>query len=108
MSQSKYYNKSIRQIVSDLELVNVLVDYHYEIESEACSTADVTSPETVEYIATVLSEYDNDKMSWNAYMRLAQSILDEIADDIIDEIRDRDNDAIESENERREAMKGEY
>lgn len=95
MSQSKYYNKSIRQIVSDLELVNVLVDYHYEIESEAFSTADVTSPETVEYIATVLSEKDDDKMSWNAYMRLAQSILDEIADEVIDQIHEYDRNAID-------------
>ena len=108
MSQSKYQNMTVEQIIADLDLFNKAVEYHYDIENEALHTDDVYNGKLLDFIADELSESDDDVMAWSEYEKIAEKIMDEIADDIADEIRNRDRDAMEYENERREAMKGNY
>ena len=108
MSQSKYQNMTTEQIIADLNIANEMIDRHYEIETEALKTDDVYDETAVEFIAELLAENDNDAMEYNWYEAKANEIVDAIADDVAAEICDRDRDAMEYENERREAMKGQY
>lgn len=108
MSQSKYQNMTTEQIIADLNIANKMIDRHYEIETEALKTDDVRDESAVEFIAEMLAENDNDALEYNWYEAKANEIIDAIADDVAAEICDRDRDAMEYENERREAMKGQY
>ena len=108
MAQSKYQNMTTEQIIADLDVVNKIIEYHYDIETEALKTDDVYDESAVEFVAELLAENDNDAMEYNWYEAKANGIVDAIADDVAAEICDRDRDAMEYENERREAMKGQY
>lgn len=108
MSQSKYQNMTTEQIIADLNIANEMIDRHYEIETEALKTDDLCDESAVEFIAEMLAENDNDALEYNWYEAKANEIIDAIADDVAAEICDRDRDAMEYENERREAMKGQY
>lgn len=108
MSQSKYQNMTTEQIIADLDVVNKIIEYHYDIENEALKTDDLYNGTMVEFIADTMAENDNDAMDYNWYMAKADEIVSTVADDIAAEICDRDRDAMEYENERREAMKGQY
>lgn len=108
MSQSKYQNMTTEQIIADLNIANEMIDRHYEIETEALKTDDIYDESAVEFIAEMLAENDNDALEYNWYEAKANEIIDAIADDVAAEICDRDNDAMEYENERHEAMKGNY
>lgn len=108
MSQSKYQNMTTEQIIADLNIANEMIDRHYEIETEALKTDDLYDESAVEFIAEMLAENDNDAMDYNWYMAKANEIIDAIADDVAAEICYRDRDAMEYENERSEAMKGQY
>ena len=108
MSQSIYQHKTTSEIISDLDIVNKMVERHYDIETEALKTDDVTDDSAVEYVADLLADYDDDALDFKWYEAEARTIVEMIADDVIAEITERDNDAMEYENERREAMKGEY
>lgn len=108
MSQSKYQNMTTEQIIAYLNITNKMIDRHYEIETEALKTDDVYDESAVEFVAEMLAENDNDAMEYNWYEAKANEIVGTIADDIAAEICDRDRDAMEYENERREAMKGNY
>jgi hypothetical protein len=108
MSQSKYQNTTTEQIIADLNIANKMIDRHYEIETEALKTDDVNDESAVEFIAEMLAENDHDALEYNWYEAKANEIIDAIADDVAAEICDRDRDAMEYENERREAMKGNY
>ena len=108
MSQSKYKNMTTEQIIADLDAVNMVVDYHYEIENEALKTDDLYNGVMVEYIADTMAENDNDAMEYEQYEQIAKNIMDKIADDAENEICDRDRDAMEYADEIREARKGQY
>lgn len=108
MSQSKYQNMTTEQIIADLDAVNMVVDYHYEIENEALKTDDLYNGVMVEYIADTMAENDNDAMEYEQYEKIAKNIMDKIADDAENEICDRDRDAMEYADEIREARKGQY
>lgn len=108
MSQSKYKNMTTEQIIADLDAVNMVVDYHYEIENEALKTDDLYNGVMVEYIADTLAEKDNDAMEYEQYEQIAKNIMDKIADDAENEICERDRDAMEYADEIREARKGQY
>lgn len=108
MKVSKLKSRGIQQIINDLDIVKKVIDYHYDIESEALKTDDIYDGTMVEYIAEELAQYDGDALEYKWYEQAAKRIMDEIADDVAEEICDRDNDAMEYENERREAMKGNY
>ena len=108
MSQSKYQNMTTEQIIADLNIANKMTDRHYEIETEALKTDDVYDESAVEFVAEMLAENDNDALEYNWYEAKANEIIDVIGDDVAAEICDRDRDAMEYENERREAMKGQY
>jgi molybdopterin synthase catalytic subunit len=96
------------QIIADLDAVNMVVDYHYEIENEALKTDDLYNGVMVEYIADTMAENDNDAMEYEQYEKIAKNIMDKIADDAENEICDRDRDAMEYADEIREARKGQY
>lgn len=106
--QSKYQNMTTEQIVEDLDIVKKAIEYHYDIETEALNTDDVYNGKLLDFIADELAESDDDAMAWSEYEKIAEQIMEEIADDIAAEICNRDRDAIDYENERREAMKGNY
>lgn len=108
MSQSKYQNMTTEQIIADLDAVNMVVDYHYEIENEALKTDDLYNGVMVEYIADTMAENDNDAMEYEQYEKIAKNIMDKIADDADNEICERDRDAMEYADEIREARKGQY
>lgn len=108
MSQSKYQNMTTEQIIADLDAVNMVVDYHYEIENEALKTDDLYDGTMVEYIAETMAENDNDAMEYEQYEQIAKNIMDKIADDADNEICERDRDAMEYADEIREAARGEY
>lgn len=106
MSQSKYQNMTTEQIIADLNITNEMIDRHYEIETEALKTDDVYDEYAVEFVAELLAENDNDAMENNWYELKANEIVDAIADDVAAEICKCDRDAMDYENERREATKG--
>jgi hypothetical protein len=94
MSQSKYKNMTTEQIIADLDAVNMVVDYHYEIENEALKTDDLYNGVMLEYIADTMAEKDNDVMEYEQYKKIAKNIMDKIADDADNEICERDRDAM--------------
>ena len=96
------------QIIADLDAVNKIIEYHYDIETEALKTDDLINGTMVEFIADTMAENDNNAMDYNWYMTKADEIVSTVADDVAAEIYDRDYDAMEFANERHEAMKGNY
>ena len=108
MSQSKYQNMTTEQIIADLDAVNKIIEYHYDIENEALKTDDLYNGTMVEFIADTMAENDNDAMDYNWYMAKADEIVSRVADDVAAEICDRDRDAMEYADEIREARKGQY
>jgi hypothetical protein len=94
MSQSKYKNMTTEQIIADLDAVNMVVDYHYEIENEALKTDDLYNGVMLEYIADTMAEKDNDVMEYEQYKKIAKNIMDKIVDDADNEICERDRDAM--------------
>ena len=108
MSQSKYQNMTTGQIIADLDAFSKIIDYHYEIETEALKTDDLYNGTMVEFIADTMAENDNNAMDYNWYMTKADEIVSTVADDVAAEIYDRDYDAMEFANECNEAMKGNY
>lgn len=108
MSQSKYQNMTTEQIIKDLDIVKKVIDYHYEIETEALKTDDIYDGTMVEFIAETMAENDNDAMEYGQYEKIAKKIMDEIADDLATKILECDRDAMEFANECNEAMKGNY
>ena len=108
MSQSKYQNMTTGQIIADLDAFSKIIEYHYEIETEALKTDDLYNGTMVEFIADTMAENDNNAMDYNWYMTKADEIVSTVADDVAAEIYDRDYDAMEFANECHEAMKGNY
>lgn len=108
MEKSKYQDKTVEQIIADLDIVKKCIEYHYDIETEALNTDDIYNGKMVGFIADELAENDDDAMSWTEYEKIAEKIIILIEDDLVEEINERDRDAMEYENERREAMKGNY
>lgn len=106
--QSKYQNMTTEQIIADLDIVKKAIEYHYDIETEALNTDDVYNGIILDFIADELAESDDYTMALSKYEKIAEQIMEEIADDIAAEICNRDSNAIDYENERREAMKGQY
>ena len=96
------------QIIADLDAFSKIIDYHYEIETEALKTDDLYNGTMVEFIADTMAENDNNAMDYNWYMTKADEIVSTVADDVAAEIYDRDYDAMEFANECHEAMKGNY
>jgi hypothetical protein len=82
------------QIIADLDAVNMVVDYHYEIENEALKTDDLYNGVMLEYIADTMAEKDNDVMEYEQYKKIAKNIMDKITDDAYNEICERDRDAM--------------
>lgn len=110
MPQSKYQKMNPVQIIDELDLFNKSIEYHYYIEDEALNTDDVYNGKILDFIADELAEND-DADAENAYQyyeKIANDIMNEIADALVEEINERDRDAMEYNNERREAMKGNY
>lgn len=108
MSQSKYQNMTTGQIIADLDAFSKIIEYHYDIESNALKTDDLYNGTMVEFIADTMAENDNNAMDYNWYMTKADEIVSTVADDVAAEIYDRDYDAMEFANELHEAMKGNY
>lgn len=108
MKVSKLKSRGIQQIINDLDIVKKVIDYHYDIGSEALKTDDIYDGTMAEYIAEELAQYDGDALEYKWYEQTAKRIMDKIGDDIAEEICDRDNGAMELANECREAMKGNY
>lgn len=108
MSQSKYKNMTTEQIIKDFNIVKKVIDYHYEIETEALKTDDLYDGTMVEFIAETMAENDNDAREYDFYETISNKIMYKIVDDVENEICERDNDAMEYEKERHEAMKGNY
>lgn len=108
MKVSKLKSRGIKQIISDLDIVKKVIDYHYDIESEALKTDDIYDGTMTEYIAEELAQYDGDALEYKWYEQAAKRIMDEIADDVAEEICERDNDAMEYADEVREAREGRY
>lgn len=108
MSKSKYQKMNPVQIINELDLFNKAIQYHYDIENEALNTDDVYNGKILGSIADELAENDDTENEYRYYEKIANDIMNEIADDLATEICDRDRGAMEYENERREAMKGDY
>lgn len=106
--ESKLINKSVKQIIKELDIVKKAIEYHYDIETEALNTDDVYNGKLLDFIADELAEYDNDAMAWSEYERIAEKIMDVITDDLVEEINERDHDAIETYDEIEDARKGNY
>lgn len=106
--KSKLINKSVKQIIKDLDIVEKVIDYHYDIETEALKTDDIYSDSMLEFVVDIIAEYDNDSLEYKEYKSLAERIIDNIAEDVADRIIDYDHDAIETYGEIEEARKGDY
>lgn len=108
MPQSKYQKMNPVQIINELDLFNKAVQYHYYIEDEALNTDDIYNGKILEFITDELAENDDAENAYQYYEKIANDIMNEIADALATEICDRDRESMEYENERREAMKGQY
>lgn len=108
MPQSKYQKMNPVQIINELDLFNKAIKYHYYIEDESLNTDDVYNGKILEFITDELAENDDTENEYRYYEKIANDIMNEIADELATEICDRDRDAMEYNNERREAMKGQY
>lgn len=108
MSQSKYQNMTVEQIIKDLKIVKKAIEYHYDIETEAFNTDDVYDDRIFDFVAEELAENDNNAMEYEQYENIAKKIMDKIADNLAIKILECDNDAMEFANECHEAMKGNY
>ena len=108
MSQSKYQNMTTEQIIKDFNIVKKVIDYHYEIESEALKTDDIHNGIMAEYIANELAEIDNDAREYDFYETISNKIMYKIVDDVENKICECDRDAMEFANECNEARKGNY
>ena len=90
-------------IIEKYNVREVMLDRHYEICQEAMETSDLTDDDAVEFLADYLEENNVPDA-----LAVANNIIDSIGEDLAEEVRERDQEAIDAEHERREAMGGEY
>lgn len=92
---------SPEELIREMDLKNILVDYHYEVNQEYQNFDDIEDEEEmISYISEMLDEaYGEDEQ----YNQLVAGILYRmIKDDVIEEIYIRDENSREWEEERME------
>ena len=92
---------SPEELIREMDLKNILVDYHYEVNQEYQNFDDIEDEEEmIAYITEMLDEaYGEDEQ----YNQLVAGILYHmIKDDVIEEIYIRDENSKEWEEERKE------
>lgn len=90
-------------IIEKYNVREVMLDRHYEICQEVMETSDLTDDDAVEFLADYLEENNVPDA-----LAIAHNIIDFIGEDLEEEVRERDQEAIDAERERREAMGGDY
>lgn len=92
---------SPENLIKEMDLKNILLDYHYEVNREFQNVDDIEDSENmIEYIQSMLDEaYGEDEQ----YNPLVAGILYHIVkDDVIEEIMIRDEDARDYDEAKRE------
>ena len=92
---------SPEELIREMDLKNILIDYHYEVNQEYQNFDDIEDEEEmIAYITEMLDEaYGEDEQ----YNQLVEGILYHmVKDDVIEEIHIRDENAREYDEERME------
>ena len=92
---------SPEELIREMDLKNILIDYHYEVNQEYQNFDDIEDEEEmISYITEMLDEaYGEDEQ----YNRLVAGILYHmVKDDVIEEIYIRDEDAKDYEEAKKE------
>ena len=100
---------TLMEIINELDLVNFLVETHYEINDVALDTSDLDDGGLHDVLSDMLMDVDDNRQdNPRFYTKLAYAVLDEIGDLVESEILDRDQDAIDASREYESAKRGNY
>ena len=92
---------SPEELIREMDLKNILVDYHYEVNQEYQNFDDIEDEEEmISYITEMLDESYGEDEQYNPLV--AGILYHMVKDDVIEEIYIRDENAKEWDEERRE------
>ena len=92
---------SPEELIREMDLKNILVDYHYEVNQEYQNFDDIEDEEEmIAYITEMLDEAYGEDEQYNPLV--AGILYHMVKDDVIEEIYIRDENAKELEEERKE------
>lgn len=92
---------SPEELIREMDLKNILVDYHYEVNQEYQNFDDIEDEEEmISYISEMLDEAYGEDEQYNSLV--AGILYRMVKDDVIEEIYIRDENSREWEEERRE------
>ena len=92
---------SPEELIREMDLKNILVDYHYEVNQEYQNFDDIEDEEEmISYITEMLDESYGENEQYNPLV--AGILYHMVKDDVIEEIYIRDENAKEWDEERRE------
>lgn len=100
-----------KELIRELALKEVVLDYHYGVCDTAGDYSDIFSESLVEYLSGYLMERFDELGSWNKpkfFEKLAKDILNQIEDEVVEEIITRDENACDWATARAEGMRGDY
>ena len=95
------------ELIKALDLKNVILDYHYEVEQEYHKVDDIYSDELKEYVADVLYDYCQ-AAEFDGYDEIARRLVEKLEDELVEEIYDRDDNARDWAEAREEGLRGDY
>ena len=95
------------ELIKALDLKNVILDYHYDVEQEYHKVDDIYSEELKDYVAEVLYEYCQ-ASDFDGYDEIAGRLISKLEDEIVDEIYNRDDNARDWAEAREEGLRGDY
>ena len=92
---------SPEELIREMDLKNILIDYHYEVNQEYQNFDDIEDEEEmIAYIAEMLDEAYGEDEQYNPLV--AGILYHMVKDDVIEEIHIRDENAREYDEERME------
>lgn len=92
-------NYSIENLLKEMDLKNILIDYHYDVNKEHHNVEDIEDEEEmVDYITEMLDEAYGEDEQYNHLV--AGFLYNAVKEDVIVEIFERDDNATEFENDK--------
>lgn len=100
-----------KELIRELALKEVVLDYHYGVCDSSGSYEDIFSDGIVEYLSSYIEERFDEYGSWDKpkfFKKLAREVMRQIEDEVVEEIITRDENACEWSKSRAEGMRGDY
>lgn len=90
---------SIENLLKEMDLKNILIDYHYNVNKEYHNVEDIEDEEEmIDYITEMLDEAYGEDEQYNHLV--AGFLYNAVKEDVIVEIFERDDNATEFENDK--------